>query len=125
MPSKHLFIVRTGLIAGVFAFAGVAVYQRMQGSIPVGLSAELPLDTLRYVLWVLVALCALSALFLRSRIPGASPTQRGLFTILGWTFGEGVALFGVVLHFAGGPVTALALGLLAFIFALLMLPVPR
>jgi hypothetical protein len=29
MPSKHLFIVRIGLIGGVFAFAGIALYQRM------------------------------------------------------------------------------------------------
>ena len=125
MPSKHLFIVRIGLIAGVFAFAGVALYQRWQGLSPVGLADQLPLGSLRYVLWVLVALAALAALFLRSRIAAASPTRRGLFVILGWTFGEGVALFGVVLHFAGGPVTSLALGLLAFVFALLVLPVPQ
>lgn len=125
MPSKHLFIVRMGLIAGVFAFAGVALYQRMQGAVPVGLIDQLPLGTLRYVLWILVAVSALAVLFLRSRIAAATVTQRGLYTILGWTFGEGVALFGVVLHFAGGPVTSLALGVLAFVFALLMLPVPR
>ena len=125
MPSKHLFIIRVGLIAGVFAFAGVALYQRMEGASPAGLADQLPLGTLRYVLWVLVALSALASLFLRTRLGAATPTQRGLFTIFGWAFGEGVALFGVVIHFAGGPVTSLALGLLAFVFALLMLPVPR
>lgn len=124
MPSRQLFIVRVGLIAGVFGFAGIALYQRSQGGAPTGISGTLPLDALRYVVWVLVAASALVSLFLRSRIETAAPTQRGMYTIIGWAFGEGVALFGVVLHFIGGPVTSLALGLLAFIFALLMLPVP-
>jgi FtsH-binding integral membrane protein len=124
MPSKQLFIIRIGLIAGVFAFAGVALYQRMQGAIPAGFPERLPLDTLRYVLWALVAASGLSTLFLRTRIESSPPARRGLLTIVGWTFGEGVALFGVILHYGGGAVTSLALGLLAFVFALVLLPVP-
>ena len=39
--------------------------------------------------------------------------------------GEGVALFGIILHFMGGPVASLAIGICGFVFALLLLPVPR
>jgi FtsH-binding integral membrane protein len=124
MPSKHLFIVRIGLIGGVFAFAGIALYQRMQGVVPPGIAESFPLEALRYVLWIVVALSAMATLFLRTRVESAPPAQRGLLTLVGWTFGEGAALLGVVLHFAGGPVTSLALGIIAFVFALLMLPVP-
>lgn len=125
MPSKHLFIVRIGLIGGVFAFAAIAIYQRMQGIVPPGLSAGLPLETLRYVLWIVVAASALATMFLRTRVESAAPAQRGIYTLVGWTFGEGVALLGIVLHFSGGAITSLALGIVAFIFALLMLPVPQ
>jgi FtsH-binding integral membrane protein len=96
----------------------------MQAMVPPGFSETFPLEALRYVLWVLVALSALATLFLRTKVETAAPAQRGLLTLVGWTFGEGVALLGVVLHFAGGAVTSLALGVIAFVFALLMLPVP-
>lgn len=121
MPSKQLFLVRMGLAAGVFTFAGIALYQRSMGTAnPIAL----PIDTLRYVLWVLIGASALAAVFLRPKVEVAAPAQKGLLTLIGWSFGEGVALFGIVLHYAGGPVSLLALGLLAFVFALLMLPVP-
>jgi hypothetical protein len=31
----------------------------------------------------------------------AAPAQRALMTLIGWSFGEGVALFGIVQHFTG------------------------
>lgn len=125
MPSKHLFIIRVALIAGVFTFAGIAIYQRLQGVVPPGLTGGLPVESLRFVLWALVGASALTTLFLRTRLDAATFTQRGLYTIVGWTFAEGVALLGVVMHFTGAPLTTLSLGLLAFVFALLILPVPR
>lgn len=124
MPSKQLLIVRIGLIAGVFAFAGIAIYQQMQGIVPLGISETFPLDALRYVLWAVVALSALATLFLRMKVESAAPAQRGVLILVGWTFGEGAALLGVVLHFAGGAMSSLWLGVIAFVFALLMLPVP-
>ncbi|MBX3174440.1 MAG: hypothetical protein KF709_08495 [Gemmatimonadaceae bacterium] len=122
MPSKQLFIVRVGLVAGVFTFAAIALYQRGTGTAN---SIVLPIDSLRYVLWVLIGASVLSAMFLRPKVEVAAPAQKGLLTLIGWSFGEGVALFGIVLHYAGGPVSMLALGMLAFVFALLMLPVPQ
>ena len=126
MPSKNLFIIRVALITGVFLFAGVAAMQRANGNVPaVMLPESMPLSSLRYVLWALVAAAAAGALFLRTRTETARPPQRQTLTLIGWMLGEGVALFGIVIYYAGGPVTSVALGLLAFVFTLMILPVPR
>lgn len=123
MPSRQLFIVRIGLIVGVFTFAGIALYQRSTGIANV--MPALPLELLRYLLWVLVGCAALAAIFLKPKVEAAAPAKKGLLTLVGWSFGEGVALLGIVLHYAGGPVSSLALGMTAFVFALVVLPVPR
>jgi FtsH-binding integral membrane protein len=126
MPSKSLFIIRVALITGVFLFAGVAAMQRSGGAVPtLAFPEALPLSTMRYLLWALIAASAAGVLLLRTRIETAPPQQRKTLTLVGWMFGEGVALFGIIIYFAGGPVTTVALGLLAFVFALLILPVPR
>jgi len=123
MPSKQLFIVRIALMTGVFMFAGFAMYQRGQGAPPT-FGSELPIEMMQYALWILVGLSSAAALFLRPRVDSAPPQRRALMTLVGWSFGEGVALFGIVLHYIGAPIVALSLGLLAFIIALLLLPVP-
>lgn len=124
MPSKQLFIVRIALMTGVFMFAGIALYQRATSTAapPV---VDLPVEALRYALWVLVGASALATLFLKPRVEAAPYGKKALFTLIGWSFGEGVALLGIILHYFGGPMTSLALGMLAFVFALLLLPVPR
>lgn len=124
MPSKQLFIVRIALMAGVFMFAGIALYQRSTNTAapPV---VQLPVETLRYVLWVLVGASTLASLYLKPRVEAAPYSKKALFTLVGWSFGEGVALLGIILHYLGGPMSSLALGMLAFVFALLVLPVPR
>lgn len=126
MPSKQLFVIRIALMTGVFLFAGIVLYQRMNGVGPTSpLLDGMPLETMRYAFWVLVGASALTTLFLRPRIEAAPFPRKALPTLVGWSFGEGVALFGTVIHYAGGPQSTLALGLLTFIFALLLLPVPR
>ncbi len=126
MPSKQLLIIRVALITGVFLFAGVSVYLRaVGGSEATQAVANLPVGTLRYVLWGLVVACGAAVFVLRPRAEVAPPALRGTLTIVGWTLGEGVALFGIILHFAGADISTLALGLLSFIFALVLLPVPR
>jgi hypothetical protein len=62
---------------------------------------------------------------LQGQVQSAPHNRRGLLTLIGWSFGEGVALFGIILHFLGGPVASLAIGVVGFIFSLLLLPVPR
>lgn len=124
MPNKQLFLIRIGLLTGVLLFAGIAVSQRAGSGPPQGLAA-LPLEAMRYVLWVGVGATALVALFLRARVEAASPPQKATLTLVGWSVGEAVALLGIIVHFAGGEVTTLALGILAFVVALMLLPVPR
>jgi hypothetical protein len=125
MPSKQLYIIRIALMTGVFMFAGIVLYQRINGTDTNTFTSGFPLETARSVFWVLVGASALTTLFLRPRVEAAPFARKALPTLIGWSFGEGVALFGTVLHFAGGPQSTLALGLLVFIFALLLLPVPR
>lgn len=124
MPSKQLFIIRIALMAGVFTFAGITLLQRAQGTAVV-IDSELNVGTMRYVLWALVAASMLVTLVLQGQVQSAPPARRGLLTLIGWSFGEGVALFGIILHFMGGPVATLAIGVVSFVFSLLLLPVPR
>lgn len=124
MPSKQLFIIRIALMAGVFTFAGITLFQRASGT-PLTITTPLDVGMMRYVLWALVAASMLVTLILQGQVQSAAHSKRGLLTLIGWSFGEGVALFGIILHFMGGPVASLAIGICGFVFALLLLPVPR
>jgi FtsH-binding integral membrane protein len=124
MPSKQLFIIRIALMAGVFTFAGITLLQRSQGT-AMAIESPLNIASMRYVLWALVAASMLVTLVLQSQVQSAPHSKRGLLTLIGWSFGEGVALFGIILHFMGGPVATLAIGVVGFVFSLLLLPVPR
>lgn len=125
VPSKQLFTIRIALVAGVAAFAGLTAYQRARGMIP-SVSGDSTLEMMRYVLWGLSLAAVFAAIFLKARIEGArAPGSQSTLVIIGWAFGEGVALFGTVQHFLGGPVATMALGLLTFVVVLILLPVPR
>lgn len=124
MPSKQLFIIRIALMAGVFTFAGITIFQRAQGT-PLAIDSPLNVGLMRYVLWALVAASMLVTLVLQGQVQSAAHNKRGVLTLIGWTFGEGVAIFGIILHFIGGPVATLAIGVVGFVFALMLLPVPR
>ena len=124
MPSKQLFIIRIALMAGVFTFAGITLLQRSQGT-AMAIESSLHIASMRYVLWALVAASMLVTLVLQGQVQSAPHNKRGLLTLIGWSFGEGVALFGIILHFMGGPVATLAIGIVGFVFSLLLLPVPR
>lgn len=124
MPSKQLFIIRIALMAGVFTFAGLTMYQVAQGT-PLAIGTPLAANSMRYVLWALVAASMIVTLILQSQVQSVPHHKRGVLTLIGWTFGEGVALFGIILHYMGGPMTSLAIGVCGFVFSLLLLPVPR
>ena len=125
VPSKQLFTIRIGLVAGVAIFAGFTAYQRAQGMLP-SVSGDSMLEMMRYVLWGLSLAAVFAAIFLKARIEGATaPGAHVKLTLIGWAFGEGVALFGTAQHFAGGPIAPMALGLLTFIVVLILLPVPQ
>lgn len=131
VPSRHLLIIRIALVTGVATFAGIVAWQRANGSLLAQrVGTELPMDGLRVALWTLAVAAVMSALWLRTRIGGsrgtsASPASPASMTIIGWSFGEGVALFGIMQHYLGAPLTTMAVGLLAFVVVLITLPVPR
>ncbi len=128
MRAKQLFLVRIALVTGVAAFAALAAYQRSRleaASIDVAAAgAALPLDLLRYILWGLSGAAVAAAFLLRTRLEPAAPAQRGAFLVVGWSFGEGVALFGIVQYFVGAHLSTMALGLIAFTTVLMILPIP-
>ncbi len=128
MALKQLFIIRIALLTGVALFAALATYQRSQGAdsgLGGGPMLSGSLENMRYVLWALAAAAVAAALFIKPKLEAAKPSQVAAFLIVGWSFGEGVALFGTVLHYAGGPMTTMAIGLLTFVVVLLLLPIPR
>lgn len=125
MPLKQLFLIRIALVTGVALFAALAAYQRSQGTLVAEALTSGPLANLRYVLWALAAGAVAAALFIKPKLEAARPAQRGSYLVIGWAFGEGVALFGTVQHFIGGPVSTMAIGLLTFVVVLLLLPIPR
>jgi L-lactate permease len=123
MSARNLFIVRIMLMVGVAGFTAGVLVARSRS--PDGFAGVLPLVPLRYALWALAVAAAGAALFIKSRMESADPDKRPLMTLIGWSFGEGVACFGIVLFFAGADVSTLALGLLTFAFTLIVLPGPR
>ena len=125
MPSRQLFVIRIALFAGVATFAALVLYQRSQGIETLSTGEPAIVNMMRYALWALAGTAVAAALFLRSRVESAPQAQRGVMTVVGWALGEGVALFGVVLHFIGGPISALAIGVLTFVVVLILLPVPQ
>jgi hypothetical protein len=126
MPSRHLFVIRIALLAGVTAFAALVLWQRSRGAPTLASeSGAALLGTLRLALYGLAGVALAAAFLLRTRIEGAAPAQRGAMTIVGWAFGEGVALFGTVLHYIGGTPVDLAIGVLTFALVLVLLPIPQ
>ena len=129
--SRHLLIIRIALMTGVTTFAAIVAWQRANGNLLAQrVGTELPMDGLRIALWVLAIAAVMSALWLRTRIAGmrgssGSPASPASMTIIGWSFGEGVALFGIMQHYLGAPLTTMAVGLLTFVVVLITLPVPR
>ncbi len=128
MALKQLFIIRIALLTGVALFAALATYQRSQGAdsgLGGGPMLSGSLENMRYVLWALAAAAVAAALFIKPKLEAATPARRGSYLVIGWAFGEGVALFGTVQHYIGGSVSTMAIGLMTFVVVLLLLPIPR
>lgn len=124
MPYRNLFIIRTALMTGVFLFAAVAFFGPRFGLLPEQ-DLNPMIGQLRYALWGAMAVAMVAALVLRSRVESARPEQQGTLLIIGWALGEMAALFGGAMYMAGGGSTLLSLGLLTFVFTLVLLPIPR
>lgn len=125
MPARQFQLIRLMLVLGVATFAALATYQRMRQPVSAEQLAMLPLGTMRYALYGLAVAALLAALFLKSRLDEAPPARRDMMVVVGWAFGEGVALFGTVQHYLGAPLVTMMIGLLSFLVVLILLPVPR
>lgn len=123
MPTRTAFIIRIGLMSGVFLYAALVWFRVVGITDPTQAAPDL--QALRYVLWGLVPLSVVVALVLRPRVESAPPQMQGRLLLIGWAVGEAAALLGITIRYLGGPVSSMALGLLAFVTALLLLPVPR
>lgn len=124
MPYRNLFIIRTALMTGVFLFAAIAYFGPRVGFEP-DTTFPAAVQSMRFLLWAFVALAAVGALLLRSRVESAAPEKRGSYLIIGWALGEAAALFGIVQFMGGGNVASMGLGLMAFVFTLVLLPIPQ
>ncbi len=123
MPHRNLFIIRIALMTGVFLFAAIAFFGPRFGIAP-DVSLGDAAGALRYVLWAFVATAVVGSLLLKTRVSAAPLAKQSGFLIIGWALGEMAALFGVVLYMGTAGTASLGLGLMAFVFTLVMLPIP-
>jgi hypothetical protein len=124
MPTRNLFIIRIALMTGVFMFAGIAYFGPRFGMVQQFELGE-TVDSLRWVARAFFALAVTVAVLLRSKIESAPPGRLPQYLIGGWAVGEAAALMGVVTFMGGGGTAPLSLGLMAFVFTLVLLPIPR
>ena len=124
MPTRNLFIIRIALMTGVFMFAGIAYFGPQFGITP-EFGRSVSGESLRWVARAFFGIAVAVAVVLKSKLESAKPEQRSQYLIIGWAVGEAAALMGVVTYMGGGGLAPLMLGLLAFVFTLVMLPIPR
>jgi hypothetical protein len=124
MPQRNLFIIRTALMTGVFMFAAIAYFGPGLGMSPAFAFGEMA-SNLRFVLWGFLALAVIGTSLIRPRVELAPPSRQAQYLIIGWALGEAAALFGIVMYMGGGGIAPLSLGLMTFVFTLVLLPIPR
>lgn len=124
MPYRNLFIIRTALMTGVFLFAAVAYFGPRLGMQP-SLNFGEGISSLRYLLWAFLAIAVVGASLIRPRLESAPEERKAQYLIIGWALGEAAALFGIVMFMGGGGLGPLSLGLMTFVFTLVLLPIPR
>jgi hypothetical protein len=82
-------------------------------------------SNLRFVLWGFLGLAVIGTSLIRPRVDVAPPDRQAQYLIIGWALGEAAALFGIVMYMGGGGIAPLSLGLMTFVFTLVLLPIPR
>ncbi|HEU4455755.1 MAG TPA: hypothetical protein VFR81_22010 [Longimicrobium sp.] len=117
-----LFIIRASFLTAVLVFGGITYYIHSQEPPP----STVDPDTLRWGvlgIWGAITL-ALVVLSTRYRRP-APYTQRVGMAIAGWALGEAAALVGGVDYFLTGIPDRYGVGVLIFVVALVMFPIPQ
>jgi hypothetical protein len=123
MPHRNLFIIRIALMTGVFLFAAIAFFGPRLGLAPAVTLGDAA-GALRYVLWSFVAIAVVGSTLLKTRVAAVAPAKQPAYLIIGWALGEMAALFGIVLYMGTAGIASMGLGLMAFVFTLVLLPIP-
>jgi hypothetical protein len=118
----NLFIIRASFLMAVLIFGGITYYVHSQTP-PTN-----TVDTETLTWGVLGAWGVITAglvlLSMRYRRPAPRPHRVNL-AIIGWALGEMAALLGGVHYFLTGSPDRYGLGLIIFVIALLMFPIPQ
>lgn len=117
-----LFIIRIALVFPVLVFGAITYFRFSQGAAP----ATGPDETLTWIVlgaWVAIT-AGILVLSRRSR-DTASRDQRVTFAVFGWALGEAAAFLGATHYFLTGDPRRYGIGLLIFVIALVMFPIPR
>lgn len=84
------------------------------------------LGNLRLAFLTLVMIQALGVMFVRRKLEEDLPPDKIFWLlVVGWSFGEMVALFGAIIIIMGGDFTYYASGILVFLMTLFLLPIPK
>jgi hypothetical protein len=118
----NLFIIRASFLIAVLIFGGITYYIHSQAPPAVTIDHE----TITWIVlgaWGVIT-AALVVLSRRIRRP-ATYARRATLSIVGWGLGEMAALLGGVHYFLTGSPDRYGVGLLIFVIALVMFPIPR
>lgn len=119
---RALLMIRISFVLGVALFGGVtwwmvATGRRHPSPAPRGIE---------YATLGVWAVATIAVMLLRRRYAAAADAQaRARMAVLGWAAGEMAGLAGAVHYFVSGNPQRFAFGMLVFVIALLMFPVPR
>ena len=118
----NLFIIRVAFMATVLTFGAVVYFLHSTGrQRPVALPQELTWAVIGA--WAVVA----AALMYLSRRYRDAPTRarKASLAIVGWGLGEAAAMIGGAHYLLSGQPIRYGYGLLIFVIALVLLPIPR
>jgi uncharacterized membrane protein len=118
-----LKVIRVALLTGVLGF-GIVVWYILRTAAPEPLD-ERAARSMR-IAFLAVVVLDLPLLFVlrRAHARAAGYASAARLSIVGWTQGEGVALFGAVLYLLTGRLSLYGLGVLVLLTAFVLVPVP-
>jgi len=118
----NLFVIRASLLTGVLIFGGITYYIHSQA--PPTWDGNV--QTLTWaVLGIWGAITATLVVVGRMYRKADARDQRASLAIAGWALGEAAALMGGIHYFLTGSPQRYGYGLIIFVIALVMFPIPR
>ena len=121
-PASTLFLIRASFLMSVMLFGGITYYLRRSGSAP-PMRGDDAVDWIPLGIWALVAA---GLMFFSGRYRAAQgQDERVSLAIVGWALGEMAGLAGAAHYFLTGEPRRFGVGLVIFVMALLLFPIPR